>query len=76
MQNQFLYQPRLVETKSIIDIQSKYGYSTDKNLSIIINLIFLIFLLIAVFLLYDRYNKKQKNNSNENPYLQKNLMYY
>ena len=66
MQHQFPYQPRLVETKSSIEIQSKYGYHADINLSIIINLIFLVILLIAIFLLYDRYNKKQKVNHNNN----------
>ena len=76
MQNQYLYQPRLVETKSIVEIQSRYGFHTDKNLSVIINLVFLIILLLGVFLLYDRYNKKQKKDTNENTYFQKNLMYY
>lgn len=74
MQHQFPYQPRLVETKSIIEIQSKYGYHTDINLSIIINLIFLVILLIAIFLLYDRYNKKQKMNYNKMIYHQNYLM--
>ena len=74
MQHQFPYQPRLVETKSIIEIQSKYGYHADKNLSIIINLVFLIILLIAIFFLYDRYNKKQKVNDNKMIYHQNYLM--
>ena len=74
MQNNFPLQPRLVETKSILEVKSKYGFQTDKNLSVIINLIFLVILLIAVFFLYDRYNKKQKSNINKMTYLQKNLM--
>jgi uncharacterized membrane protein len=75
MQHQFPFQPRLVETKSIIEIQSKYGYHSDKNLSIIINLVFLVILLIAIFFLYDRYNnKKQNSNENKIPYHQNYLI--
>ena len=74
MQNQNQFLPRLVETKTIIDIQTKYGHQTDKNLSIIINLVFLLMLLISVFFLYDRYNKKQKKHYDKNPNFQKYLM--
>jgi hypothetical protein len=74
MQNNYSLQPRLVEIKSIREVQSKYGFQTDKNLSVLINLVFLVILLIAVFFLYDRYNRKQKININKIPNHQKNLM--
>ena len=60
MQNNYSLQPRLVEIKSIKEVQSKYGFQTDKNLIVLINLVFLVILLIAVFFLYDRYNRKQR----------------